>query len=327
MAPCLTERGRFGPSLMLRFCRTIRAAEPDVVQTWRCHADLIGGAMARFAGVPVSWGVRQAELHPQKSPRATRAVARVCAWFSHAVPAKIVCCGDRVAQVHAELGYAPHRLEVVYNGFNVDVFKFRASTRHQVRRAWGVCEETMVIGCVARFDPQKDHANLLQAARLLADRGWSFRVALVGYGMTQTNRSIVQQISDLGLEDTAMLLGPQSDIPAIMSALDIHVLSSAYGEGFPNAVAEAMASSTPNVVTAVGDSAMVVGDTGWVVPPSNSAALAEAIERAMEARRDPRRWETLRSAARARIVEKFDLAAMVEGYRRVWRLVVDAKGQ
>lgn len=158
--PLPTERGRLSPSLMLRLCRTIRAAEPDVLQTWRYHADLIGGAMARLAGVPVSWGVRQAELHPQKPPRATRAVANVCAWRSHAVPAKIGCCDDRVAQVHAELGYAPHRLEVICNGFNVDVFKLRASTRHQFRRAWGVCEEAIVIGCVTRFDPQKDHANL-----------------------------------------------------------------------------------------------------------------------------------------------------------------------
>jgi glycosyltransferase involved in cell wall biosynthesis len=110
-----------------------------------------------------------------------------------------------------------------------------------------------------------------------------------------------------------------------MKRADLFVLSSAW-EGLPNVLIQAMACGTPNVVTDVGDSALVVGDTGWVVPPSDSAALAEAIEQAMEARRDPNRWENLRSAARTRIVERFDLAAMVEGYRRVWRLVVRSKG-
>ncbi len=113
------------------------------------------------------------------------------------------------------------------------------------------------------------------------------------------------------------LLGQRNDIPAVMNALDIHVLSSAT-EGFPNVIAEAMACGTPCVTTNVGDAASIVGDTGWVVPPTNSEALAEAIIAALDERKNQCAWRRRQIAARERIRENFDIQVMVKAYNDLW---------
>src|SRR5690606_24672905 len=133
------------------------------------------------------------------------------------------------------------------------------------------------IGMVARYHPQKDHGNLIDALkRLKHNHQNTFTCLLVGDGMTQGNIELKQRIEQAGLGKNVMLLGPRTDIVAIMNALDIHVLSS-LGEAFPNVVAEAMACGTPCVITDVGDAALIVGDTGWIAPPCNDSALANAI--------------------------------------------------
>jgi glycosyltransferase involved in cell wall biosynthesis len=105
--------------------------------------------------------------------------------------------------------------------------------------------------------------------------------------------------------------------------MDVHLLASSGGEAFPNAVGETMLSGTPNIVTDVGDSALIVGDTGWVVPPSRPAAIATAIEHAWRERKErPVRWEERRLAARQRIIDNFTFDRMVAAYENVWREVL-----
>ncbi len=127
---------------------------------------------------------------------------------------------------------------------------------------------------VARYDPQKDHNNLLNALALI--KQMSIHCILVGEEMTFRNTELTALIKEYDLQDRVTLLGPQDNIPSIMNALDVHVLSSV-GEAFPNVLAEAMACGTPCVATDVGDAALIVGETGWIVPPSDPESLAQAL--------------------------------------------------
>ncbi len=173
-----------------------------------------------------------------------------------------------------------------------------------------------VIGSVARWNPQKDHANLISALSLLARQGRDFRCILVGPGLERSNAELWTLIAESGLENKVVLLGPRYDIPAIMSAFDLLVLSS-YTEAFPNVVAEAMACGTPCVVTDVGDAALIVGNTGWVSRPRDPHALALSIETALPAVQSAQR-EAISQACRQRIVETFGLERMALAYRSVW---------
>lgn len=315
---CLNiPQGRFGLSGVLRLWRLLRAQKPDVVQTWMYHANLIGGVAGAFAGIPkIFWGIRHSKLDPDISKRSTILVARLSAWFSNIIPRQIICCADKALKVHLGLGYAANKLSVIYNGYDLSRFDLNEVERLRLRNDWAI-DHLCVLGMVARFDLVKDHKNFLEALNLLKKKGTNFVALLIGNEIDAGNAQILGWIQQLDLTDCVRLLGPRSDIPAVMNALDIHVLSSS-AEGFPNVVAEAMACGTPAVVTDVGDASLIVGETGWVVPPSDSAALADVLEKALLAMQDPVAWEKRCHAARMRIVENFSIERMVQQYHNAW---------
>lgn len=176
-----------------------------------------------------------------------------------------------------------------------------------------------LIGMVARFDPEKDHVNLLDAFEILKMRGFLFKLVLVGKGMDPKNLEVLDWLDKRGLNSDVMLLGPRSDIPAVMSALDLHVLSSV-SEAFPNVVAEAMACCTPCVTTDVGDAAFIVGSSGWVAAPANARALADSLEEAIVLRaRSASEWAQLRHLARKRIKDNFSIDVVSVRYQAVWK--------
>ena len=269
-------RGRVSLGGFLALRRLIAGKRPDAVQTWMYHADLIGGVAARLAGVrAIAWGIRNSGAHLERSSRSARMVLRACAFLSRRVPRAIVCAAQDAAERHAAKGYRRDRMTVISNGYDLSRYAPDAQAGARMRQHWNVPADAPLIGCVARWDPLKDHANLLRAvAALVRDgRDAGLRCVLVGRGMTGENAELAALIERLGLAERIVLAGPSDDVPAVMNGLDVHVLSSC-AEGFPNVVAEAMACSAYCVVTDVGDAAFIVGETGIVVPPEQPEALA-----------------------------------------------------
>ncbi|SHH04949.1 Glycosyltransferase involved in cell wall bisynthesis [Pollutimonas bauzanensis] len=301
-----------------RLHRLLRQLNPDVVQTWMYHADLIGGLAARLAGIKaVAWGIRNSGADLQKSSRSAKALSWLCARLSRLVPGVIVACADNAAQRHRQWGYRADRMLVIPNGYDLSCWQPDEQARAELRAEWGWAGEAGVIGSVARWNPLKDHANLLAAFALSAARDPSLRCVLIGHGMDASNEALMALINGHGIAGKVKLLGRRDDVPRLMNALDLHVLSSR-AEGFPNVVAEAMATGVACVVTDVGDAARIVGDAGWVAPPQNPAALSEAMDQAVAQLGTAQMRERLRQG-RERVGRLFSLEAMVDAYHVVWR--------
>jgi len=306
-----------------RLVRLIAKISPDVVQTWLYHADLIGGLAARLAGCKrVVWGIRTADLNPALNSRFTLMVAWLCARLSGVIPASIATCSVAAANAHQKMGYARAKFQVIPNGFDLTLYKPDPAARRLLRPQWGVADDELLFGCVARWDVYKDHPNLLQALSIAAASGLKLRCVLVGGGLTASNTALMGLLSKYNLENIVVLAGSRADIHAVMGAIDFHVLPSR-SEAFPNVVAEAMACGTPCVVTDVGDAALIVGDTGWVVPSEKPDLLAQAIAEAGKSFKsdadDSRRIE-----ARNRIVNNFSLEKMTQSYLTLWQSVASS---
>jgi len=309
-------RGVFGA--MMRLIRIARRERPALVQTWMYHADLLGGLAARLAGVrQVLWCVRNSTPDSPEIRRSTRWVTRLGACLSGLIPTVILCNSNEASRSHIAFGYRAAKFRIIPNGYDLTRFRPDAALRAQVRASLGIAPTEILLGNVARWDPQKDHGNLLRAVRIVARGNPNTRLLLVGSGIDAQNGELMRLIDATGLKERTLLAGSRHDVPALMNALDLHVLSSR-GDAFPNVVAEAMACGTPCVVTDVGDAAWIVGDTGWVAPPQDPAALAAAIEQALRVFRRQNRpaWG---EKCRARIAENFALPRMTEAYGALWR--------
>lgn len=300
-----------------RLIHRLRASRPQVVQTWMYHADLVGGLAAKLArSIPVAWNIRQSNLDPAHNKRLTLWTAKICARLSRPIPARIVCCSDAAARIHREMGYAGDKMVLIPNGFDVEGFRPDSDARVSARTELGIGENHPVIGLVARFDPQKDHRTFINAASIL--RAWfpSARFVLCGDGVTWGNQELARWVDEAGIRDCVYLLGRRDDIPRLLNAFDLATLSSV-GEGFPNVVGEAMACGVPCVVTDVGDSAWIVGDTGRVVPIRDPQALAGAWFTLVGTGHSA--CQALGARARDRVVQQFDLGKVAGRYASLYQ--------
>lgn len=305
------------PGDLLRLKRIIEEWRPDLIQTWMYHSDLIGGFVARWAGIKkVIWNIRASRLEPDAIKRSTIWIASLCARLSRRLPAKIICCSEASVVVHSQLGYDTGKMTVIPNGFDLAAFKPNPEARRSVRDELGLSAEAQLIGLVGRFDPMKDHRNFVQAAGLLHQQRPETHFLLCGNGIDWQNDELRGWIEQQGIRERCHLLGRRDDIPRINAALDIATTSSS-GEGFPNVIGEAMACGIPFVATDVGDSALIIGDTGRVVPPRNPQALSAAWHEMLSLSQDRR--EALGRAARERIEKNFDLPLIVSKYESVYK--------
>jgi glycosyltransferase involved in cell wall biosynthesis len=312
--------GKVTLSAFWRLYKLLRMQQPDVVQSWMYHADLIGGVTARFAGLKnIFWNIRHTTLEPGKSKKSTILIAKLCALLSGIVPKGIVCCAQEAVRVHAELRYKKSKMTVIGNGYDLSTFNPSDEMKFAFRNEIKVLNDQILLGMVGRFDAQKDHFGLLGALSIVKKVNPNLQFALIGRELNHRNLILKGEIKKVGLESSLILLDQRADISSVMNGLDIHVLSSSFGEAFPNVLAEAMACGTPCVTTDVGDAAVIVGDTGWVVPPKNPQALADAILDAVnEEQNNPQAWQARRQACRERIVNNFSIEKMVAEYHQVW---------
>ena len=189
------------------------------------------------------------------------------------------------------------------------------------KKKFKINKKIPILGNIARFHPQKDHKNLLNALYLLKKEGILFKCILVGYKINNQNRILNNIIRKFNLIHEIKLLGSQTNINQIMNGIDINILSSKYGEAFPNVVAEAMASGTPCVVTDVGDASIIVDKTGWTTKPNNPHSLAKGIKKALISL-NTNNWKNKCIKARKRVHKFYNINQMIENYRLIWKSVL-----
>jgi glycosyltransferase involved in cell wall biosynthesis len=310
------EIPRNAPTLagLYRLIRHLRQISPDIVQTWMYQSDLAGGIMSRmFTNAPVIWNIRCS--YPDWSGRGTLRVANACASLSKFIPARIICGSVSSLNDHIAMGYKKEKMLVIPNGFDLDHFHPSPETGFAIREELGVSPETKLVGMFARFAFVKDPENFVRAAAILQDRMPDVHFVMCGHENTWSHGQLVKWIEQANVRTKFHLLGPRQDVPRYMAAMNLVVLSS-QSEGFPNVLGEAMACGVPCAATDAGDSALIIGDTGKIVPIKNPVALAAACEELLRLSREER--QKLGMAARQRIAEHFSLPMITQKYEQLY---------
>ncbi len=309
------------PLVIWRLVRLIHVIRPDIVQTWMYHSDLIAGLVAKIVGNrPVIWGIRTTDI--RACSRSTNIVRWLCARLSSWLPSVIVCAAEASKRSHIAVGYDASKMVVVPNGYDFSWLQASAVERLTLREQVGFSQDDVVLGCLGRFHADKDQENFVRAARLLAPRFPKLRFLMVGRGLNWDNPLLAGWIDQTGFKERFVLLGERKDVPQCLASLDIFCLHSRT-EGFPNVLAEAMAMGLPCVTTDVGDAAVLLADTGVVVPKEDSAALAKGVEQLLVLTLDAR--IALGLKAKARVVAEFSIERARERFEAVYRDVLSGQ--
>lgn len=310
----LGKQGRWDILAFLnRLVRLVRKECPDVLHSYLGVPNILAVVLKPFLpGTRIVWGVRASNMDLSRYDWLSR--------LAYVLERRLARFSDRIiANSHAgkrhavENGFPEDKIFVIPNGIDTEYFRFDPEGRRQVRLAWGVGEDEILVGLAARLDPMKDHSVFLEAASRIARERREVRFVCVGGGPADYAEALKQRAAALSLTNQLIWVGARDDMPAVYSALDI-ASSSSYSEGFSNTIAEAMACGVPCVVTDVGDSALIVGDTGSVVPTGDHSALAAAIQRLTDLSHEERRG--LGEACRARVVSEFGIDRLVDRTER-----------
>lgn len=309
--------GELSLQALLRLATLLRRWRPDLVHGWMYHGNLAAFLAARLAGrsVPVLWNIRHSLHDLALEKAATRAVIRAGVPLSHLV-AGVIYNSFLSADQHRAHGYAHRRAEVIPNGFDTELFRPDPTAGPRLRQQFGLPPGSAIVGIVARYHPMKDHASLVQAASRLRGEGFDLRLVMVGENMTADNAELTTMLAGAGLADQAVLLGERHDVAQLVAGFDVAVLCSAWGEGFPNALGEAMACGVPCIATDVGDCRRLLAAGGIVVTPRNPAELAAALHAIL--RLPPAARAQLGAAGRQRITREFGLDAIADRYERLY---------
>jgi glycosyltransferase involved in cell wall biosynthesis len=299
----IEKRGRWHiASFMLRLARSLAELRPDVIYSFLPVPNVLAGLFrlaARRHGLV--WSLRASELQAAQYDRLSRLALRLEAVLAH-VPDLIIANSEAGRRSAIARGFPRERVAVVPNGIDTERFPpIDKDSRSAAKIALGLPYDALTIGLVGRADPMKDHEGFLRAVALAAAER-NIRVVIAGTEPSPRTARLQAFAQSLGLTERIVWLGSVTDIRPIYAALDVLCVASAFGEGFPNVLGEAMASGVPCVTTDVGDAATILGDLGPVVPPNSPPALAAAILEALDrAHLDA----SLPTRLRARIVENY----------------------
>lgn len=286
-----------------KLSRMIATERPRVILCWMYHAMTVGSIAKRIAGTntPIFWNVRQSLDDLKSLSYNTRFALRLGQLLS-GTPSGIIYNSERARELHGKYGYNNRNAIVIPNGFDIpkDVSIAAKAPR--------------IFGIAGRFHPQKDHETFFRAAAIVARENPEARFRAVGNGLTLQNPTVTELLNKAGMRAASVdLCGESTDMSTFYRSIDVLVLSSRT-EGFPNVVAEAMSYGKPVITTDVGDAAMIVNDTGWVVPPRNPESLAAAIESVLKMQ--PKTYADMANRARQRIAKEYELQAVWQRYEK-----------
>ena len=288
------------PAGLFKLIRLIHRLSPGVVQGWMYHGNLFAALAHRMAPGAKSralfWGLRASNMDAKRYSR----IMRLSAWLS-SWPDIVIANSESGAAFHQAQGFRPRRVVIIDNGIDSAIFRSDQIERNAVRAELGIAPDAPVVIHVARVDPMKDHQTFLKAMAKVP----SVTALMVGSG---TDR--------LAAPPNVKALGLRQDMARLYAAADIVVSSSAFGEGFSNAIAEGMSAGLVPIATDVGDARRIIGDTGYIVRPADADAIAEAIKQECISTK-----ERIEKGARARmrIVRNFTAAHSLEAFSSLYQ--------
>ncbi len=294
--------GKLNIAAPFRIASHARDMGADLIHTHLSTATLMGSLAGKCIGIPVVGHVHALNT-----------------WQNFMLCSRLISCSAGVARHMISQGAPPENVRIALNGIETDRFSVIPS-QDDCRRSLGIPEGAPVIACVAHLSAKKGHEYLIRAIAELSPAWPTLQCLLAGEG--ELKEPLTELSASLGIASRVHFLGYREDVMEIVNACDVAVLSSIAKEGLGLVLVEAallgkpvVASNAPGI-----DEAVLNGETGVLVPPGDTSALATALNQLLS---DPALRQRMGTAGKARALETFSVKSMTDRIEEVYREVIN----
>lgn len=297
-----------------RLNKIINIINPQIIHCWMYHSSLIEVIIRKFIrnkNIPLIWGLRCSNMDVNYYSIQFNFVIKACRYFS-GIPNVIINNSYQGKVIHDKIGFNNKSI-VIPNGIDTKKFSPNKKYKNNFRASYNLGENVKVLLCVARFDAMKDHLTLIEAFQKIIKKYSNTYLILAGLG--------TERFSNI---KNVIALGAYKKIEEVYASADIIISSSAFGEGFSNAIGEGMSSELIAVSTNVGDAKYIIKDSGLVVPPKSINELAGAVIKIIDL--PNKDFIKMRKKARIRIIKNFSKELMLKNYSKVYNKLLPNRG-
>ena len=318
------QRGSISFFTLLKLYKIIRKEKPDIIQTWMNHANVIGGLIGKLAGINnIFWNIRSEDINLNKIKFRNKVIFFLGTIFSYLIPKKIITCSKAAIKFHIRYGYK-NIFYYIPNGFDTKKFFkiYDDLLILQQRKKWEKNLDYFICGIVARYHPQKNHYLILNSINNLKNNQCFEKLFFVfaGEDVDYNNNELLKKINDLDLNNKVLLTGKIDDTNTLFNSIDILILASGYGEGFPNVIGESMLCGTPCIVTDTGDSKDIISNFGWLAKKNDVSDLSKKIRDAFLFKKgNTEKWKNLSYNCSLHIKKNYQIETISKTYYNFWK--------
>ena len=277
------------------YCRIFKAEKPDIVHT---HAAMAARIAAFLSGVRVRIHTRHSTFAPR--PILTRFPMRnICGFINNTLSTAMIAVSESTKENLTDMGANPKKIEVIINGAE-PLRQVPAEEAATLRASLGIAPDDFVVGMSARLEEVKGHIYLIEAARILRERGVkNLRVLIIGTGTTE--QTLRDKVREYHLEDCVLFPGFVADVAPYIQIMDVIANCSFGTEATSMALIEAMSLAKPAVATDYGGNAYIIenGKNGYIIPQKSASNLAEAIQKLLD---DPAKCREMSKVAYSKYI-------------------------
>ena len=303
-----------GINKLYSLLKTTTDNEDVTVHCWMYHSNLIGGIIAKLAGIKnILWSIHHLDIGSLSI--STRSIARLGGFISSLLPTKIIFVSDKALSNHVSVGYAEVNSQIIYNFVDTDKFLPSVIHRNNFRNKYCIDENAKVIGCVARWHPVKNHETLFKAFKALKtlNEKQDFTLVLVGPGLLSSNVSVVAQLTKYNIINDTILAGSIDNLEVVYPGFDLHVLPS-LSEAFGLVTLEAMSCGVPVISSDVGLSRLIINSDDYIFFPEDYQALTNRLIKHFKL--EEKKLLCINDNTKVKSI--FSLENSLKNYRSIW---------
>lgn len=301
---------------LFKLFKILNEFKPSIIQGWMYHGNLFSViSKLRFPKVRLIFNIRQT-LYSLRNEKISTRIVIILNMLLSRIAYKTVYNSYLSKNQHLSIGFSKRNAMVIGNGFDLNTFKPDVNERLQVRDRLNIQNDEFLVTHISRFHPMKDHSTLLESIKLTITSNKQIKFLLVGKDI-ENNIELEKKSQELEIHENVIFLGERNDISNILASSDLNLLTSAWGEGFPNILGESLASEVLCVATNVGDSKLIVNEFGLVVDPGSPMEIASAIIEVLSM--DPDERVALGKEARKYIGENYSIDKIFVNYLNMYK--------